>query len=96
MNISRIEKVSSAQVKHHKNVEYIRTSLFCSIHAMNYYNYLVATNCQGLNFQSFLYDVKAMGGKTYDMNKLNSHFHILSDDMTLCDFIIDYYENVIR
>jgi hypothetical protein len=93
-NLVDILKVSSAQVKHSKTIEYISTNVFC-IHGMNYYNYLV-TNCKSLNLQSFLYDIKAMGEKTYDMNKFNSHLNVLSQDMTLCDFIIDYYEKVIR
>lgn len=63
---------------------------------MNFYNYLQATKCPCLDDQQLLNNIKDMSNEKYDMNNVYSNLNILTQDITLCEFIINYYEKVIR
>lgn len=62
---------------------------------MNFYNYLHSTNCPCLDDQ-FLNNIKDMSNEKYDINNVYRNINILTQDITLCEFIIHYYEKVIR
>lgn len=90
MDIESILKRNSATVKLCKISEFIMNHPFSDIYTDDFCDYLKATNCS-IDIE----EVKHLSEKHYNINIVLC-FRESLNDLTLCDFIIDYYEKVIR